>query len=54
MREIAVIQTDIQFKLKKGLELMRKWREGHNGYFEHLESVINLPDVSSYVAWYMI
>lgn len=45
MRDIASIQTEIQFRLKKGLDLMRKWREGHNDYFEHLESVILLPQV---------
>lgn len=44
MRTVATIQTDIQFKLKKGLELMRKWRQGHNGYFQHLEHVANMPE----------
>lgn len=45
LKEIAATQTEIQYKLKTGLNLMRKWREGHNGYFEHLESVLNLPEV---------
>ena len=44
MRQVAVIQTDIQFKLKKGLELMKKWRQGHNGYFQHLERIQSLPE----------
>lgn len=43
MRRVSAIQTEIQYKLKKGLELMRKWRKGHNGYFLHLEHVESLP-----------
>ncbi|CAE7342681.1 unnamed protein product [Symbiodinium microadriaticum] len=44
MRQVAVIQTDIQFKLKKGMDLMKKWRHGHNGYFQHLERMQSLPE----------
>lgn len=44
MRDIAVLQTDIQYKLKKSLELMKKWKDGHNGYFQHLEYVCNLSE----------
>jgi Autophagy protein ATG17-like domain len=44
MRAIASVQTDIQFKLKKGLELMKKWHQGHNKYFIHLEHVAKLPE----------
>ena len=43
MKAIASVQTDIQFKLKKGLELMKKWHQGHNKYFIHLEHVAKLP-----------
>jgi hypothetical protein len=44
MKAIASVQTDIQFKLKKGLELMKKWHQGHNKYFIHLEHVAKLPE----------
>ena len=44
MKAIASVQTDIQFKLKKGLELMKKWHQGHNKYFVHLEHVAKLPE----------
>ena len=44
MRKIAAIQTDIQFKLKKGLDIMRKWQKGHNEYFNHLDSLSKIPD----------
>ena len=30
MRSVATVQTDIQFKLKKGMEVMKKWQQGHN------------------------
>jgi hypothetical protein len=45
MQRVATIQTEIQFKLKKGMELMKKWRHGHNGYFQHLERMQSLPEV---------
>mmetsp|Transcript_297 Transcript_297/g.561 ORF Transcript_297/g.561 Transcript_297/m.561 type:complete len:884 (+) Transcript_297:114-2765(+) len=44
LRGIAAVQTDIQFKLKKGMELMTRWRQGHNGYFQHLERIRSLPE----------
>jgi hypothetical protein len=44
MKGIATVQTDIQYKLKKGLELMKKWQKGHNEYFYHLEHVGKLPN----------
>lgn len=44
LRSIAAVQTDIQFKLKKGMELMTRWRQGHNGYFQHLEKIKALPE----------
>ena len=44
LRGIAAVQTDIQFKLKKGMELMTRWRQGHNGYFQHLERIKSLPE----------
>lgn len=44
MKCIATVQTDIQYKLKKGLELMKKWHKGHNEYFYHLEHVGKLPN----------
>jgi hypothetical protein len=43
MKSISLVQTDIQFKLKKGLEVMKKWHQGHNKYFSHLEHVAKLP-----------
>ena len=44
LRDIATIQTDIQYKLKKGMELMTRWRQGHNGFFQHLERIRSLPE----------
>jgi hypothetical protein len=44
LRDISAVQTDIQFKLKKGMELMTRWRQGHNGYFQHLERIRSLPE----------
>jgi hypothetical protein len=45
MKQVAHIQTDIQFKLRKGMELMKRWRQGDNGYFQHLERIQQLPEV---------
>lgn len=45
MKQVAHIQTDIQFKLRKGMELMKRWRQGDNGYFQHLERIHQLPEV---------
>lgn len=44
MKQVAHIQTDIQFKLRKGMDLMKKWRQGDNGYFQHLERIEHLPE----------
>lgn len=43
MRQIALLQTDIQFKLKRDVEWMRKLTVGHNEYFLHLEQIAKLP-----------
>ena len=43
MKSIAVIQTDIQTKLKKGMEIIKKWKQGHNSYFDHLDVIDSLP-----------
>lgn len=45
MRQIALLQTDIQFKLKRDVEWMRKLTAGHNEYFLHLEQIAKLPIV---------
>jgi len=49
MRAVAAVQTEIQYKLKKGLEAMKKWLQGHNSYFGHLEHVARMP--TAYVAF---
>jgi hypothetical protein len=43
MRRIARFQTDIQYRLKRDVEWMRKWTSGHNEYFKHLEHLAQLP-----------
>lgn len=39
---MASVQTDIQ-KLKKDMDLMKKWYDGHSEYFGHLESLGKMP-----------
>ena len=38
-------QTDIQYKLKRDVEWMKKLNSGHNEYFLHLQNVTKLPIV---------
>eukprot|EP01032_Pedospumella_encystans_P013316 gene13316-15338_t len=45
MRQIALLQTDIQYKLKRDVEWMKKLNSGHNEYFLHLQNVTKLPIV---------
>ena len=43
MRQIAMLQTDIQYKLKQDVGWMKKLTQGHNEYFVHLEKIEKLP-----------
>lgn len=44
LREIAAVQTDVQFKLKKEMEWIKKWiNAGGDGYFRHLCQISELP-----------
>ena len=44
LREIALIQHDIQFTIKKkDLESMKRLTNSRNNYFDHLNSIKNLP-----------
>jgi len=44
LREIAAVQTDIQFKLKKEMEWIKKWiNAGGDGYFRHLCQISEFP-----------
>jgi hypothetical protein len=45
MRQIALLQTDIQYKLKRDVDWMKKLSQGHNEYFVHLEQIEKLPVV---------
>lgn len=43
MRQIALLQTDIQYKLKRDVDWMKKLTQGQNEYFLHLEQIEKLP-----------
>lgn len=43
MRTLSTIQSEMQNNLKQRLKLLKKYSEGHNQYFQHLENVINFP-----------
>lgn len=43
MRSIAQLQTDIQYRLKKDVDWMKKMTNGSNEYFKHLEHLTALP-----------
>lgn len=46
MRHIALLQTDIQYKLRRDIEWMKKFSSSHNDSFKHLEHIGRLPAVS--------
>lgn len=45
MKKVAHLQTDIQYKVRKGMDLMKKWRTGDNGYFQHLDKIQHFPEL---------
>ena len=47
LRRVAELQTEMHSRLKKGIDLVKKWAKGHNQYFEHLDQLSKLPKVYS-------
>ena len=39
----SITQTDIQYKLKRDVDWMKKLISGHNEYFLHLQNITKLP-----------
>lgn len=49
LRRVAVLQTEIQFKLKKDVDWMKRLSTGKNEYFSHLEQLASLPKTYSHL-----
>lgn len=45
LRRVAELQTEMHSRLKKGIDLVKKWAKGHNQYFEHLDQLSKLPEI---------
>lgn len=45
LRLIAAIQTDVQYRLKRDIDWMKKLSSGQNEYFHHLQQLVDLPSL---------